>query len=117
MTMFQARSLILASFLAFILPEAIAAADLPAVSPENLTWTVAGDFSFEKKQAKTRESLSGIGCPPPSRSLRRCIAAFDEGIEARDVTIDRGIFRPEPDRIVLLAGGNELDAEGAARDG
>src|SRR3954468_22289475 len=117
MTMSQARSLILALLLAFMLPETIAAADPPAVSPESVTWTVAGGFSFEKKSAKTRESLSGIACPPPSESPRRCIAAFDEGIEARYVTLDKGTFVPESDRIVLLAGGKELDAEGAARDG
>jgi hypothetical protein len=33
------------------------------------------------------------------------------------VTVDKGTFVPESDRIVLLAGGKELDAEGAARDG
>jgi hypothetical protein len=115
--MSQTRSLILASLLAFMLPETIATADPAAVSPENVTWTVAGDFSFKKKPAKTRESLSGIACPPPSGSPRRCIAAFDEGIEARYVTVDKGTFAPEPDRIVLLAGGKELDAEAAARDG
>jgi hypothetical protein len=117
MTMSQARSLILALLLAFMLPETIAAADPPAASPESVTWTVAGGFSFEKKPAKTRESFSGIACPPPSGSPRRCIAAFDEGIEARYVTVDTGTFGPEPDRIVLLAGGKELDAEGAAREG
>ena len=115
--MSQVRSLILASLLAFILPEAIAVADPPAVSPESMTWTITGDFSFEKKPAKTRESLSGIACPPPFGSPRRCIAAFDEGIEARYVTVDEGTFGPEADRIVLLAGGKELDAEAAARDG
>ena len=115
--MSQVRSLILASLLAFILPEAIAVADPPAVSPESMTWTITGDFSFEKKPAKTRESLSGIACPRPFGSPRRCIAAFDEGIEARYVTVDEGTFGPEADRIVLLAGGKELDAEAAARDG
>ena len=33
------------------------------------------------------------------------------------MTVDKGTFVPESDRIVLLAGGKELDAEGAARDG
>ena len=92
--MSQARSLILALLLAFMLPETIAAANPPAVSPESVTWTVVGAFSFEKKPAKTRESLSGIACPPPSESPRRCIAAFDEGIEARYVTVDKGTFVP-----------------------
>jgi hypothetical protein len=57
MTMLQARPLILASLLTFVLSETITAADPPAESPESVTWTVAGDFSFEKKPAKTRESL------------------------------------------------------------
>lgn len=115
--MSQLRCLIFASLLAFMLPAVIAAADPPSASPEIVTWTVTGDFSFEKKPAKTRESLSGIACPVPSASPRRCIAAFDEGIEARYVTVAEGTFEPEPNRIVLLAGGKELDAEGAARDG
>src|ERR1051325_2123700 len=117
MTISQTRSLVLAWVLAFMLPEAIASADPPSVSPENVTWTVTGDFSFEKKPAKTRESLSGIAGPAPSASPRRCIAAFDEGIEARYVTVAEGTFGPESDPIVLLAGAKELDAEGAARDG
>ena len=114
--MSQARSLILALLLAFMLPETIAAADPPAVSPESVTWTVAGAFSFEKKPAKTRESLSGIACPPPSKSPRHCIAAFD-GHRGPLRDGRQGHLRAWSDRIVLLAGGKELDAEGAARDG
>jgi hypothetical protein len=48
---------------------------------------------------------------------RRCIAVFDEGGEARYAIIDGTRLVPQPERIVLLAGKGELDAEGAAHDG
>src|SRR4051794_2691839 len=99
------RSLILASILTlFFLPQSVSAADPPSVAPENATWSTGNGFAFDKKPAKTRESLSGIACPPPTGSPRRCIAAFDEGIEARYVTIDKTGFTPELDHIVLLPG-------------
>jgi hypothetical protein len=82
-----------------------------------VTWSTGNGFAFGKKPQKTRESLSGIVCPPPTGAARRCVAVFDEGVEARYVTINKTSFNPEADRIVLLVGGQELDAEGAARDG
>ena len=41
---------------------------------------------------------------------------FDEGGEARYAMIDGTRMMPQPERIVLLAGNGELDAEGAASD-
>jgi uncharacterized protein DUF3616 len=115
--MLSARLLVLAAALISALPYAIAAADPPHKAPENITWSTGNGFAFGKKPQKTRESLSGIACPPPTGTGRRCIAAFDEGVEAWYVTIDKTSFTPEADRVVLLVGGEELDAEGAARDG
>jgi hypothetical protein len=66
---------------------------------------------------KVRQSLSGIACPASLRAPRRCIAVFDEGVEVRYGLIDGQRLLAEPDRIVLLPGGKEIDAEGAARDG
>jgi len=115
--MLNARSLVMVAALISALPCAIAVADPPHTGPENVTWSTGNGFAFGKNPQKTRESLSGIACPPPTGTARRCIAAFDEGVEARYVTIDKTGFAPEADRIVLLVGGEELDAEGAARDG
>jgi hypothetical protein len=112
----KARSLVLVAALISALPYAIAAADPPHKGPENVTWSTGRGFAFGNKPQKTRESLSGIACPPTG-TARRCIAAFDEGVEAWYVTIDKTSFTPEADRVVLLVGGEELDAEGAARDG
>jgi hypothetical protein len=61
--------------------------------------------------------LSGIACPPVSSAERCCVAVFDEGGEARYDVIAPNRLIPAPDRIVLLPGHGELDAEGAARDG
>jgi hypothetical protein len=91
--------------------------DPPKVAPDGPTWSAGSGFQFESKAGKKRESLSGIACPSPSPSPRLCVAAFDEGSEARYVLIDRDHLVPQPDRIVLLPDDQELDAEGAARDG
>jgi hypothetical protein len=109
----------LAAVLSFIAPTLCAAADVPRVAPESPAWTAGSGFSFPqaKKPEKVRQSLSGIACPPPVGVARRCVAAFDEGVEARYVVIDGQTLRPEPEKIVLLPSGKELDAEGAARDG
>src|SRR5262249_13043087 len=47
---------------------------------------------------------------------RLCVAAFDEGGEARYVTVDSDSFTPRQGRILLQDDDDELDAEGAARD-
>jgi hypothetical protein len=93
-------------------------ADPSKVSPEPLVWSVAPPFSFASKPKKTRRSISGIACPAPSGATRLCVAAFDEGVEARFVAIDGSAMFPKPDRIVLLPNSDgELDAEAAAQDG
>lgn len=87
------------------------------VAPEEPPVSVSQPFSFDKKPNDTRRSLSGIACPDRTITPRRCVAVFDEGVEARYVVLDGQSVRPEPGRIVLFPNGKELDAEGAARDG
>ena len=108
----------LAALLLIVLPTLSFGAEAPSVAPDEPGLRLSGEFTFPdaKKPEKTRSSLSGISCPPGLTGLRRCIAVFDEGVEARYLLIDGQVLSPEPDRIVLLAGGKELDAEGAARD-
>lgn len=93
------------------------AAGPPTVSPEGPAWSTGPGFAFASKRNDTRRSLSGMACPASLAGPRRCVAVFDEGVEARYAVIDGTRLSPEDTRIVLLPGGRELDAEGAARDG
>lgn len=79
-----------------------------------------GSFAFEGRRRDVRErrlALSGIACPSERRGPLGCIVVFDEGIEARAVTLGEHSYTAEPTPIVLLAAGVELDAEAAASDG
>ena len=78
-------------------------ADPPKIALEGPLWGAAAGFQFDKKADKKRESLSGIACPPLAAVPRLCVAAFDEGIEARYVVIDGNRLVPQPDNIVLLS--------------
>jgi uncharacterized protein DUF3616 len=93
------------------------AASPPTIGPEGPIWSAGAGFQFDGHANKKRESLSGIACPPVSSAERRCVAVFDEGGEARYAVIAQNRLIAEPDKIVLLPGHGELDAEGAARDG
>jgi hypothetical protein len=115
--MLKAHWYLLASLLTLLTLAKRADADPPKIAPEGPVWDAAAGFQFDKKADKKRESLSGIACPSLAAVPRLCVAAFDEGIEARYVVIDGYRLIPQPDTIVLLAGGKELDAEGAAHDG
>jgi uncharacterized protein DUF3616 len=78
----------------------------------------AGDgFSFADKPKETRQSVSGIACLRKTSRKHVCLVVFDEGIEARHVTIDGKSFRPDAERVILREEGGNLDAEGAATDG
>lgn len=96
---------------------ASAAAAEPRVAPSEPRWTVGDGFDFAGKAKKTRRSLSGIACPATLSGEKRCLAIFDEGGEARYVTLKDGAALPEAERVVLRRGKTELDAEGAATDG
>ncbi|GGC58943.1 DUF3616 domain-containing protein [Chelatococcus reniformis] len=79
-----------------------------------------GSFAFEGSRKDVRESrraLSGIACPSARPGPLGCIVVFDEGIEARAVTLGERSYTAELTPIVLLSGGEELDAEAAASDG
>jgi hypothetical protein len=96
-----------------------AAAETAKVAPEGPVWDTSPGFAFPgaAKPKKLRRSLSGIACRSESSGPRRCIAAFDEGGEARYAMIDGTRVIPQTERILLLADGGELDAEGAASYG
>src|SRR5689334_6272215 len=115
--MSTACKLLLASFMTLAALDVRADADPPKIAPEGPVWSAGTGFPFDGKADKKRESLSGIACPPLSPGPRLCVAAFDEGLEARYVTINGNHLVPQPDKVVLLSAGKELDAEGAARDG
>ena len=73
-------------------------------------------FSFPS--IKTRRALSGIACPASKSNERLCLAVFDEGAEARHLTINDEAYVPDDNEQVALRQGNiELDAEAAATDG
>jgi len=115
MRKFTIRTGLAIVFLAHI--ATVSAAEPPIVTPEGPVWDAGSGFSFSTNSNDSRRSLSGIACPQESVSPHRCVAVFDEGVEARYVVLNSGKLAPESDPILLLAGGKELDAEGAARDG
>ena len=96
---------------------ASAAADPRVIKPQAGPLDAGDGFSFADKSTKTRQSASGIACPPNTSGQRICLIVFDEGGEARYATIDGNTFRPDVERVVLRDEGGELDAEGAATDG
>ncbi len=94
------------------------AAEPPAIRPSAGPLEAGDGFAFASKPKKTRQSLSGIACPTlPAVAPRLCLAVFDEGGEARYLTLEGAALRPQGERIVLLPGKVELDAEAAATDG
>jgi hypothetical protein len=113
--MFYARTMLVTALLSAA--PLVAHAAPPIVPPEGPVWKVDGDFAFADEPDKKRESVSGIACPPPTASPRRCVVAFDEGHESRYVVIEGNRLVAEPDRIALVPGVAELDAEAAARIG
>ncbi len=72
-------------------------------------------FSFPS--VKTRRALSGIACPASKSRERLCLAVFDEGAEARHLTIGNEAYVPDNEPVALRPGDIELDAEAAATDG
>jgi hypothetical protein len=115
--MCKARAVLLASILTIPGFQTLAA-DAPNVRPDGGTvWSTQGGFAFQNKSNKKREAISGIACPSVSTSPRRCILAIDEGGAERYVVIEGNRLVLEPDNIVLQRDDEELDAEGAARDG
>lgn len=113
-----ARLLIAAAVLAggAVPPIAIAADDPPAVRPE-ARWGTGKGFKFDRKETTTRRSLSGVACPAAVSGERRCLAVFDEGVQARYFRNGAKAIDPAREAVELLAVNGELDAEGAATDG
>ena len=107
--------------LAWALAWTVASAQTPAtVQPGGVPWDSGAGFHFDlgkKKALKTRQSLSGIACTLNAAQQRICLAAFDEGVEARFAGLGRQTLTADPEPIRLRPDEGELDAEGAATDG
>ncbi len=86
---------------------------VPLVSPERHQPAPGSPFDFDRK---TRKSLSGIACDTLLGG-RRCLAVFDEGVEAQFATLGLVGLEPIGAPIELGLAGQELDAEGATTDG
>lgn len=93
------------------------AADPPALRPQAGPLDAGVGFAFARKSEETRQALSGIACPAVPNAPGLCLAVFDEGGEARYVTIEGKSIRPNAERVVLIPGKIELDGEAAATDG
>jgi hypothetical protein len=109
--------LLVALALALLLGEAARAepADPPTIAPQSGPLDSGMGFSFPS--VKTRRALSGIACPASGSRERLCLAVFDEGAEARHLTINGDAYVPDNEQVALLPGDIELDAEAAATDG
>jgi hypothetical protein len=110
-------SSLLALALALLLGEAARAApaDPPTIAPQSGPLDAGMGFSFPS--IKTRRALSGIACPVSKSNERLCLAVFDEGAEARHLTINGDAYVPDNEQVALRPGNIELDAEAAATDG
>ena len=89
----------------------------PALKPQAGPLDAGAGFAFARKPEEPRQALSGIACPAVAKAPGLCLAVFDEGGEARYLTIEGQAIRPKAERVVLLAGTVELDGEAAATDG
>ena len=109
--------LLAALALALLLGEAARAApdNPPSVAPQSGPLDAGMGFSFPS--IKTRRALSGIACPVSRSNERLCLAVFDEGAEARHLTINGEAYVPDNEQVALRPGNIELDAEAAATDG
>jgi hypothetical protein len=110
-------NVLVALALALLLGEAARAAtdDPPTIAPQSSPLDSGMGFSFPS--IKTRRALSGIACPASRSRERLCLAVFDEGAEARHLTINGESYVPDNEQVALRPGNIELDAEAAATDG
>ena len=99
---------------------AASAQTVPSLQPSSGPWDSGAGFHFDlgkKKALKTRQSLSGLACTLNAAQQRICLAAFDEGVEARFATLGKQALIPDAEPVRLRSEDGELDAEGAATDG
>lgn len=85
-----------------------------AVAPVSGPWD-AGAFDFSSHSKKMRRALSGIACP--GQVGAPCLVVFDEGVEARYVTLSGTGYVIDNTSLALRNSDEELDAEGASADG
>jgi hypothetical protein len=86
------------------------------ISPVGGPWE-AGKFKFDRKENKTRRSLSGIACPGMLGDGAKCLVVFDEGTVAHYVKLGPEGYAIDNSVVTLSDSGGELDAEAAATDG
>ena len=89
----------------------------PPSSRKAARWMPAPGLPSPTSRRRRARSLSGIACPAAPAAPGLCLAVFDEGGEARYLTIDGETIRPDAERVVLIPGKVELDGEAAATDG
>jgi hypothetical protein len=81
-------------------------AEAPLIKPESAPWDSGNGFDFPTKLKKSRQSVSGIACPEPNANEPRlCLVVFDEGVEARYVTVKSNSYAVHGERVVLRASG------------
>ena len=89
----------------------------PVVAPDSGPWASGKGFQFDKREKKTRQSVSGIACNLDANQQPVCLIAFDEGVESRFASLGKEALTVDAERVVLRTDTGELDAEGAATDG
>src|ERR1700722_9112011 len=89
---------------ALLLGEAARAApeNPPTIAPQSGPLDAGMGFSFPS--IKTRRALSGVACPVSKSHERICLAVFDEGAEARHLTINDEAYVPDNEQVVLRPG-------------
>src|SRR3954465_3668239 len=97
--------------LAMSLPANAAPNEASVIAPTSGPWNASEGFKFEKKERKTRQSMSGVACPTISSGQHICLAVFDEGTEARYLVIRDNAYTVDNERVILRSGAGELDAE------
>ena len=93
------------------------AQSIPSIKPNGSIWETGAGFRFDKKEGKTRRSVSGMACSVDAGKKQVCLLAFDEGREARYATLVDKRLDPGKESVMLRSAAAELDAEGAATDG
>lgn len=106
--------------IAFVMALPATAADetAPAIAPTSAPIELEGTFGFINDDPDEIEDLrraaSGIACAQPDQ----CLVVFDEGAEGRMIRLKPdGRIEADNQKVVLVEGAGEIDAEGAATDG
>src|SRR5262245_38944246 len=86
--------------LAFLIERGDAEPAAPNLLPTSGPWK-GGKFNFASSEKKTRKSLSGIACATRNVAGQTCLVVFDEGVEARYITLSADGYRVDNEAVVL----------------